>query len=202
MRKTFLAILFGMLSFTIIINYTATSEKAYAQNSQSNSSNMVYNIPDFSTKGTVDTMIFLIINNTLLDPQDKSVLLYNITEGLASGAKSLIDGNWTLDVKNGTVEEFDANLSSINADASNYHTHSLSNFTSNANPEISITPNGTINIKGQIDVGLNGETVWKKVKSDFTLYDNKTIMITLDDSDTDNHFAHQQIYGKVKSWTN
>jgi hypothetical protein len=201
MIKTYLAILFGMISLSFVITYTTTLDKAYAQTIQPNSMNATNKIPSFSIKGTINTVIYLVINNTLTDPHDKAVSLSNVTGGLTSAAKSLIDGNWTLDVNNGKVKEFGANLSSINADASNYHTHTLGNFTSDVNPQISIDPNNTTKIKGKIDVGLNGETAWKQVSSDITLFKNKTITIALDDEDTEDHFAQQQIYGKIKSWT-
>ena len=200
MKKIFILILFSMLSLSIVISYNTIFEKVFAETSQSDITNTTNKIPDFSAKGTIDSVIYLVLNNTLTDPQDKVISLSNVTNGLNSSAKSLIDGNWTLDINKGQVKEFSANLSSINADASNYHTHILGNFTSNVNSQITTDPNNIINIKGKMDVGLNGETVWKQVNSNIHLYKNKTITITLDNKDTEDHFAQQQIYGKVKSF--
>ncbi len=200
MKKISLAILFGVLSITFIISYSTLFEKTSAETTSSKFANTTNNIHDFSAKGTINTVIYLVINNTFTDPQDKAVSLSNITGALNSSAKSLIEGNWTLDVSNRKVKEFTANLSSINADASNYHTHTLGNFTSTLNPQISKDPNNIINFTGKIDVALNGETAWKQVNSNIDLFKNKTITITLDDIDTEDHFAQQQIYGKVKSF--
>jgi hypothetical protein len=200
MKKISLAILLSIFSLTLIIGYSISFEKASAEISKSTSNNITNKVSNFYAKGTINTVIYLVINNTLNDPSNKVISLSNITNGLNLAAKSLIDGNWTLNVNNGKVNAFTANLSSINADASNYHTHQLGNFTSTGNPEVSMEPNNITKIKGKMDVGLNGETAWKQVNSDIELFKNKTITITLDDKDTEDHFANQLIYGKIKSF--
>ena len=50
-----------------------------------------------------------------------------------------------------------------------------------------------------MDVGTNGHVVWKKVHSSVSIDNEKTLVISLDDKQTDNHFAGQQIFGVVKS---
>lgn len=57
-----------------------------------------------------------------------------------------------------------------------------------------------MNIKGKIDVGLNGETAWKGVDATIIIAKGKAITVILDDKDTDNHFKEQLIYGIVKSF--
>jgi hypothetical protein len=207
MKPRSFAIIISLSVLLMVTIYSSVFENVIAQTakinssiSQGNKTNILDKTPSFSARGAINTVIYLVINNTLTDPQDKAVSLSNLTGGLDSAAKSLIDGNWTLNVNNGKVQEFNANLSSINADASNYHTHILGNFTSDVNPQVAIDPNSIIKIKGKIDVGLNGETVWKQVNSDISLFKNKTITITLDDKDTEDHFAQQHIYGKIKSF--
>ena len=167
---------------------------------QANTTDSINKTQSFSTQGTISTLSYIIINNTLLDPSDQGISISNITHGLNLAAKSIGDGNWTLDVRNGEIEQFAANLSFINADGTQYHTHSLDNFTSNEIPQVVLTPENTTTIKGKIDVGLNGITAWKQVDTTIIISKNKSITIVLDDKDTDNHFVQQPIYGKVKSF--
>jgi hypothetical protein len=207
MEKNNLYFIISLIFLSLICSYSSIFEKANAQTSQLNSitndENMTKSvdiIPSFSTNGTISTLFYIVVNNTLLDSSDNRISISNITHGLNLAAKSIGDGNWTLDVNKGKVERFNANLSFINADGTQYHTHNLNNFTSNEIPQISSSPENTTSIKGKIDVGLNGETAWKQVNTTIIISKNKAITIVLDDKSTDNHFVQQPIYGKVKSF--
>jgi hypothetical protein len=51
---------------------------------------------------------------------------------------------------------------------------------------------------GIVDVGINGQKIWKNVKTNITISEGKTIGILLDDKAVDYHFGKgQAIYGLV-----
>jgi hypothetical protein len=152
----------------------------------------------FTAKGTINTLFYIILNNTLLSPNDEGISISNLSNALNIAAKSIVGGNWTLIVENGKPVRFTVNASSINADGTQYHTHELSNLTSDS--DVILRADNTTEIKGKIDVGLNGETAWKGVDTTIIISKGKAITIILDDKDTQNHFKEQLIYGTVKSF--
>jgi hypothetical protein len=166
---------------------------------QENKSKTVNGIQNsFAAKGTINTLFYIVINNTLLNPNDESIAISNLSNALNIAAKSIVGGNWTLIVENGKPTGFTVNASSINADGTQYHTHELSNLTSDN--DVILSADNTTTIKGKIDVGLNGETAWKGVDAAIIIAKGKAITIILDDKDTENHFKGQLIYGTVKSF--
>jgi hypothetical protein len=169
----------------------------------------------FTAKGTINTLFFIIVNNTLLKPPSENISVFtantsspdelnegisisNVSNALNLADKSIADGNWTIAVENGKPVEFTANISSIQADGTVYHTHELANLTSDS--KITLRPDNSTDIKGKIDVGLNGETAWKGVDATINIAKGKAITVILDDNDTENHFKEQFIYGRVNSF--
>ena len=53
-------------------------------------------------------------------------------------------------------------------------------------------------MKGLMDVGTNHRVTWKNVHSTIDIKGGKTISISLDDKETNKHFAGQTIYCIVK----
>lgn len=204
-KRQFVVYILLSISFVIISSSVPIAE-VKAQTAQLNTT-VQGNIPNsadetssFSSKGTISTLWYIVVNNTLVDPEGQTVSSSNITKGLEAAAKSIGDGNWSIDVDQGRVKQFDVKIDVINADGTLYHTHTLNNFTSNEESQVSLSAdNTTTAIKGKVDVGINGETAWKQVDTTIILSKNKAITIVLDDKQTDNHFRQQPIYGTVVS---
>jgi hypothetical protein len=79
------------------------------------------------------------------------------------------------------------------------HTHELLNFKPSIGA-ITVKPGNNLVIKGLMDVGTNHRITWKNVHSIIDIKGGKTIAISLDDKETNKHFAGQTIYGVVKSF--
>jgi hypothetical protein len=202
-------VIYILLSLSFVITFSSVPiAEVKAQTMQMDNATVQENIPNsmnatssFSSKGTISTLWYIVVNNTLVDPEGNTISSSNITNELQAAAKSIGDGDWSIDVEQGRVRQFDVKIDVINADGTLFHNHTLNNFTSNEEPQISLSPdNTTITIKGKVDVGINEETAWKQVDTTTTLSKNKAITIVLDDKQTDNHFRQQPIYGRVISF--
>jgi hypothetical protein len=80
------------------------------------------------------------------------------------------------------------------------HTHELLNFKTNP-IDVTVKPGDNVLVKGLTDVGTNHHITWTNVHSTIDIKGGKTISISLDDKETNKHFARQTIYGIVKSFT-
>lgn len=110
-------------------------------------------------------------------------------------------GNWALILRNGNVNSFNTNMTWYNNNGTRTHTHELLNFKSNP-IDITVKPgNNNVLMKGLVDVGTNHRITWKNVYSTIDIKGGKTISISLDDKETNKHFAGQTIYGIVRSFT-
>jgi hypothetical protein len=118
----------------------------------------------------------------------------------ASGTRWIATGNWTLVLRNGNVNSFNANMTWYNNNGTDTHTHEVLNFKSNP-IDVTVNPGENVLVKGLTDVGTNHRISWTNVHSTIDIKGGKTISISLDDNETNKHFAGQAIYGVVKSFT-
>jgi hypothetical protein len=112
-------------------------------------------------------------------------------------------GQWELGVNNGTIALFTTNMTWYNSNGTGVHTHEFRNFRSFGGQQqpITILPNRTLFLSGVMDVGTNNHLVWKNVQSTISIRGGKTILITVNDAQTNQHFAGQPIFGIVTSFT-
>ena len=108
-------------------------------------------------------------------------------------------GNWSMVLRNGNVNSFNTNMTWYNNNGTRTHTHELLNFKSNP-IDITVKPGNNVLIKGSMDVGTNHRITWTNVHSTVDIKGGKAISISLDDKETNKHFAGQTIYGIVKSF--
>jgi hypothetical protein len=118
----------------------------------------------------------------------------------APGTRWIATGNWSMVIRNDNVNSFSTNMTWYNNNGTGTHTHELLNFRSSG-PQITEKPGDNILLKGLMDVGTNHRIIWTNVNSIVDIKGGKTIAISLDDKQTNNHFAGQTIYGVVKSFT-
>jgi hypothetical protein len=104
-------------------------------------------------------------------------------------------------LRNGNVNSFNADMTWYNNNnGTGTHTHELLNFKSNP-IDVTIKPGENVIVKGLADVGTNHRISWTNVHTTVDIKGGKTISISLDDKETNKHFAGQAIYGVVKSFT-
>jgi hypothetical protein len=115
--------------------------------------------------------------------------------------KWIATGNWSMDVNNGKVTSFITNMLWYNDNGTATHTHEIQNFKSTEGKMLTVQPDNSLFLKGLVDVGTNQRMVWKNVHSTIDIKGGKTIVISLDHKQTNNHFAKQSIYGVVTSLT-
>jgi hypothetical protein len=120
------------------------------------------------------------------------------------GTRWIATGNWSMVLRNGNVNSFNTNMTWYDNNGTRTHTHELLNFKPSGGiaggDVITVKPGDNPVIKGLMDVGTNHRVTWKNVHSTIDIKGGKTISISLDDGETNKHFAGQTIYGIVKSF--
>jgi hypothetical protein len=113
----------------------------------------------------------------------------------------VLSGDWSLDVKDGTVSDFKANWTMVHIDGTGRHTHEVSNFQSANGSAVQLKQNGTTVIFGTADVMTNGSPKWTGVNAVITIENTNVASISFASENTDDHFHGQPIYGVVDSLT-
>jgi hypothetical protein len=101
-------------------------------------------------------------------------------------------------VRNGNVNSFNTNMTWYNNNGTATHTHQLSNFRATEG-KVAIKPDNSLSLKGMMDVGTNNRIVWKNVHATIDIKGGKTFSTSVNDNETNHHFAGQTIYGVVTS---
>ena len=141
----------------------------------------------FSVIGTISSLVMTV-------PQHE----FNITNVF----KVILTGDWVLNVRNGTVINFETNFLASPMDGSMGHIHQITNFSEKEDDrDVIILPtsdnNNSLSINGTADIKINGITIRNDAKLSITISKGNTITIDPDDKDTENHFGNQQVYGIV-----
>jgi hypothetical protein len=136
-----------------------------------------------------------------------------------------IAGAWDLQISKGQVKSFDANLTMVKGDGSDYHTHRIFNFkplshsvtktillstASNASSSnnltsstLELTSNSTLSIPGTADISTNNKITWSNVSMTIFLRKDSALNIMVDANATNGHFTQGHyapaIYGIVYS---
>lgn len=110
-------------------------------------------------------------------------------------------GDWSLDVQDGSVSNFEATFTMVHIDGTERHTHEMSNFVSTNSSTIDTSGEGASFIFGTVDVATNGESAWTGADALIIIERNNVVSISLATEDTDDHFMGQPIYGVVESMT-
>lgn len=64
---------------------------------------------------------------------------------------------------------------------------------------IELASDGSVTIKGKMDVGTNHAITWQKVPAEIVIEKGRIITVSLDDEKTNHHFGDQTIHGTVDS---
>ncbi len=174
-------------SFTVFAQIEKDTNQKMLLHSQSiannNSSINANSTTTFSSIGTISSLVITVPENE-----------FNITNAF----KVILTGDWILNVHNGTLTNFEANFLASPMDGSRGHIHQITNFSTNENAMIQLTPDyNSLSINGTADIKINGKTIWNNVDLSIIMSKGSTITIDPNDKQTDNHFGDQQVYGIV-----
>jgi hypothetical protein len=120
------------------------------------------------------------------------------TVNMRSVQKFILSGNWALSVDKSKLVNFTSEFYTGPANGANNHTHQLSNLRPTTVNPILLSPDGSTQISGILNVGTNGKSAWNDVNATITISNQRTISIKLDDKDSQNHFMNQPIYGIIQ----
>jgi hypothetical protein len=112
--------------------------------------------------------------------------------------KWIATGNWSMFVGNGKVISFVTNMTWYNNNGTGSHTHEFLKFVP-VGGNVTLGSNNSLHVNGFMEVGTNQRTAWNNVHSLIDIKGGKTISISVDDKETNDHFAGQAIYGVVTS---
>jgi hypothetical protein len=111
----------------------------------------------------------------------------------------VVSGNWTLEVQNGNISDFNANMQWDPTNLTKLtHSHNFANFRADPNTQtISLGPERIIDVKGIMDIGANNKIEWTDVPAEIKTTGNTITVSILDDAKTGNHFNNYPIFGKI-----
>jgi hypothetical protein len=112
--------------------------------------------------------------------------------------KWIAAGNWSMFMGNGKMISFVTNMTWYNSDGTGTHTHEFLKFVP-VGGNVTLGSDNSLHVNGLMEVGTNQRVVWNNVHSLIDIKGGKTISISVDDKETNNHFAGQAIYGVVSS---
>ncbi|AFU58373.1 MAG: hypothetical protein QXX64_03720 [Nitrososphaera sp.] len=164
-----------------------TGNETGAAGNVTTSDNMTTTLPQIMTGGTDE--------NTTLTADNETTTAQELEPPY------VLAGDWSLDVQDGSVNNFAANFTMVHIDGTNRHTHEFSNFVSNNSTTIDTSGNGTSFIMGTVDISVDGETRWTGADALIIIERNNVISISVATEDTEDHFKGQPIYGIVESMT-
>ena len=140
-----------------------------------------------------------LISSITVDKDVTNISSFTPNENLISSPVDYIEaGNWSLNVVDKKIGNFDVNFTMVHPDGSDWHYHEISNFQSDPDVPVLLENDGTI-FEGTTNVGEDGVDKWFDVQTSVSISDLNTITIFLDPVDTENHFNSQPIYGIVTS---
>ena len=144
----------------------------------------------FSVTGLISSLIVGNVTN---------ISSFTPNENLFSSPVDYIEaGNWSLNVVDKKIRNFDVNFTMVHPDGSDWHYHEIGNFQSDPDVPVLLEYDGTT-FEGTTDVGEDGMDKWFDVQTSVIISDLNTITIFLDPVDTENHFNSQAVYGIITS---
>jgi predicted ester cyclase len=169
-KKVRVSLLVIVLSVVFLLVWNHNSNVLFA-------TDQVTNSPTFSIKGT---MLPLTVINPITD-------------------EYILAGTWNMDVNQGRVTNFTADMQVELYDGSNPHSHQFLNFKQAANEVFALTADKIGEIRGTMDLGLNNTIVHRNVDTNITIDRGVVMSVTPDITDLG---IEPTIYGLTDSQSN
>lgn len=109
-----------------------------------------------------------------------------------SDSPDIVTGRWSLDVENGNVTGFLAEIAIINANGTGYRALQLSNLSS---ATVTMSPNGTAVVSGTLDVSVNDTKKFNGVDATISIAKLRALSMIIDSQDATKIFKGQPLYG-------
>jgi hypothetical protein len=194
-----LSIIVSLFILTLYVSYSFSLGYPFAQ-AQTFSNMSINNIRSttfetFSANGLISSLIV----DTQIDNKSSLAVEENVGSAVAV-VKYILAGNWSLNVIDQKIRNFDINFTMVHPDGSDWHYHEISNFKIYPDIPLLLDPQGTT-FTGIADIGEDNMDRWFGVQTSIVISDLNTITIYPDQEDTENHFQGQPIYGIIQSLT-
>jgi hypothetical protein len=120
------------------------------------------------------------------------------TVDMTTVPKFILSGDWSMNVEQGNLTNFNASFFIGPVYGADNHTHQLGNFRVDDSGPIQLSSDKSVSLSGILDLGTNGKEAWNDVNATVDISKGRSISIELADEDTEHHFMGQQIYGIVE----
>ena len=111
--------------------------------------------------------------------------------------KSVLTGDWSIEVRGANVTEFSANITRIWINGTEIKSYQVGNFRQPPYESVDLDGNISASFGGVSDIRLDNEFMWENVSATIAINHSLAMSLTLDDNATDNQFTAQPIYGLV-----
>jgi hypothetical protein len=120
---------------------------------------------------------------------------------LSPTARSVLAGDWSMDVVEGNVTSFSANLTSAPSNGTRLESYQLTNFLKSSAEPVKLDTNQSTSVAGIVDITLNDQVILRYVPANITIANGLIMSITPDPNSIPSNvsFAKEPIYGLVKS---
>jgi hypothetical protein len=120
------------------------------------------------------------------------------TVDMTTVPKFILSGDWSMNVEQGNLTNFNASFYTGPVNGADNHTHQLGNFRVDNSSPIQLSSDKSVSLSGILDLGTNGKEAWNDVNATVDISKGRSISIELADEDTERHFMGQQTYGIVE----
>jgi hypothetical protein len=184
--------LVGMLNFLAFIS-TFLLTSLILQNaiiSISEDIKLQFFVPDLAFAQTRTTTESIFLNGQI-----------NSVVALGPTARSVLAGDWSLDVIGGNVTSFSANITDAPSNATQFQSYQLRNFLKSAGEPVRLDNNQSTSIVGTLDVTSNGQVILQHVPANITIANGLIMSIALDTNSIPSNvsFGREPIYGLIRS---
>jgi hypothetical protein len=158
-----------------------------------------------------NSLVTLTYSNFVLSPISNNAFAQKITASQSWDArgeisslvlngpmdKSVLTGDWSIEVRGANVTEFSANITRIWINGTEIKSYQVENFRQLPYESVDLDGNISASFGGVSDIKLDNEFMWENVSTTIAINHSLAMSLTLDDNATDNQFAAQPIYGLV-----
>ena len=158
----------------------------------------------FSAKGLLSSVLFpdYDINRSFNSEKDDSFRNETIVNMSKYEFPKIISGNWTLNVTQGNVTDFNSVFKLITSDGLEKHFVKINNFENNNNISIILNPYTKTTINGYVDFIIDDQLFESHLPIKIQLNRINTIVISIDKQTVSDLLFDNPIYGVADSFKN
>ena len=190
---------FCLVICALLIGFTELNNQQVLPRLASDSFSAKGNITGMSSSRALSITKVVNTNNTSLNDTNSSTFPQQNISSFSSIGR-LVDysliGNWNLSINQGKVADFISRFTISSRNGSDRNTYEITNFTTtNANKLVKINPDGTILLRGTIDLKINDKIKLGGIYTTIIITKLRAISIIPDPLKTNNQFHGREIQG-------